>query len=154
MEVHTGIQDKHRAIISEHLAKMLADYYTLYLKTQNYHWNVTAREFFSLHKLFEGQYEDLAEAIDEVAERIRALGFYVDASLSAFKADSRIKEEGKVRTSEEMIKNLLDGHELIARELKHLSSLAESHSDFATVDMMGRRLNVHEKAAWMLRSHL
>jgi starvation-inducible DNA-binding protein len=154
MELHTGIQDKHRAIIAEHLNTLLADCYALYLKTQNYHWNVNAKEFFSLHVMFEKQYQDLEEAIDEIAERIRALGFYVDASFAAFKADTRIPDEGKVRTSEEMVKNLLIGHELVAREMRHLSSLAEKEGDFATVDMMGRRLNAHEKTAWMLRSHL
>lgn len=154
MELETGLKQEERASIVGVLSKYLADNYILYLKTQNFHWNVTGNEFFSLHKLFEGQYEDLAEAIDEIAEKIRAQGFYVEATVESFRKLSSIKEESRVLAAHEMIEQLVKGHELIIREARKLSTLAEKFNDQGTVDLMGRRLNAHEKAAWMLRSHI
>jgi starvation-inducible DNA-binding protein len=154
MELKLGMNETERASISGALAKVLADTYLLYLKTQNFHWNVTGPEFFSLHLLFEKQYEELSGAVDEIAERIRALGFYVEATTEAFRKLSSIKEGSKILPQFEMIKELVDGHETLIREERHLADLAEKHGDQATVDLMARRLGVHEKAAWFLRSHL
>jgi starvation-inducible DNA-binding protein len=146
--------DHNRQAISDVLARLLADTYAVYLKTQNFHWNITGPEFFSLHILFEKQYTELSVAIDEIAERIRALGFYVEGSFEAFKKMSSIKDSDKVLSARDMIQLLLDGHEVLIRHARHLSALAEKENDPATVDLMGRRLNVHEKFAWMLRSQL
>ncbi|MCI0382451.1 MAG: DNA starvation/stationary phase protection protein [Chlamydiae bacterium] len=154
MELDTGMNEEQRAAISGALSKILADDYLLYLKTQNFHWNVTGPEFFSLHKMFEKQYVELAEAIDEIAERIRALGFYVEATTEAFRKFSSIKEDHRVLSKHEMLEQLVKGHEIVIRESRNLSKLAEKHNDPGTVDLMGRRLNAHEKAAWMLRSQL
>ena len=154
MEHNTGMNENQRATVSGGLAKVLADTFLLYVKTQNFHYNVTGPEFYSLHLLFEKHYEELADAVDEIAERIRALGFYVDASTEGYKKLSSIKETGKILPKFEMLKELIEGHELIMREGRNLASLAEKHGDQATVDLMARRLGFHEKAAWMLRSQL
>lgn len=152
MEVHTGLTDVARSRVSEDLMTLLADTYALYLKTQNFHWNVTGHEFFSLHVLFQKQYEELAENIDEVAERIRALGLYVEASFSSFKEHTAISEETKTKTAKEMIQELVFCHEIVIRSSRNLSEIAEGEKDAATVDLLGRKLNMHEKQAWMLRS--
>lgn len=154
MEIQTGLTDQSRVRVAEGLATLLADTYALYLKTQNFHWNVTGPEFFSLHVLFEKQYTELAENIDEVAERIRALGLYVDGSFSAFKDRTAISEEHKVRMAKEMILELVKAHEIVIRAARNLSQIAESENDAATVDLLGRKLNIHEKQAWMLRSQV
>lgn len=152
MEFNTGMNENQRASISGVLTKLLADTYLLYLKTQNYHWNVTGPEFFSLHLLFEKHYKEMADAVDEIAERIRALGFYVEATTEAFKKISSIKEDNKILPKFEMLKELVEGHETVMRDARKLGDLAEKHQDQATVDLIARRLGVHEKAAWMLRS--
>ncbi len=154
MELHTGMNENQRASVSGALSKVLADTYLLYLKTQNFHWNITGPEFFSLHLLFEKHYEEMADAIDEIAERIRALGFYVEATTEGFRKLSSIKEGSKILPKFEMIKELIDGHETVIREERNLAMLSEKHGDQATVDLMARRLGFHEKAAWMLRSQL
>ncbi len=153
MEVNTGISEQNRVAISDGLSRMLANTYALYLKTQNFHWNVRGPEFYSLHLLFEKQYEELADAVDEIAERIRALGFYVDASFSAFSSMSSVKEEKKVLICNDMLVSLAEGHEILIREARKLAEVADREGDFATVDMIGRQLGAHEKMAWMLRSH-
>ncbi|HSX12694.1 MAG TPA: DNA starvation/stationary phase protection protein [Rhabdochlamydiaceae bacterium] len=152
MELNTGMNENERASVSGALAKVHADTYMLYIKTQNFHYNVTGPEFFSLHLLFEKHYQEMAEAVDEIAERIRALGFYVEATAEAFKKLSSIKESEKVLPKFEMLKELVEGHEIVIREERKLAALAEKHGDQATVDLMARRLGFHEKAAWMLRS--
>lgn len=154
MEVNIGIPEPTRSTISDGLARVLAESYALYLKTQNFHWNVRGAEFFSLHLLFEKQYLEMAEEVDEVAERVRALGFFVDASFSAFAEQSSIKEETKVLSAEEMVGSLVMGHELWARNARKVAEVADREMDFATVDMLGRRIGAHEKMAWFLRSHL
>lgn len=154
MAFETGMNEEQRASVSGALSKVLADTYLLYLKTQDFHWNYNGIEFYEFHLLFEKQYEELADAIDEIAERIRALGFFVEGATDAFKRISSIKEERRVIPSHEMVEQLLQGHETVIRELRNLSKLAEKHNDPATVDLMGRRLNIHEKFAWMLRSSL
>ena len=154
MELNIGISEPSRAAISEGLARFLADTYALYLKTQNFHWNVRGPEFYSLHLLFEKQYEELAEAVDEIAERIRALGFYVDASFSGFQNKTSVKEETRVLTSKDMLKELIEGHEVLIRGVRKVAEIGDKDGDFATVDMIGRRLGAHEKMAWFLRSQL
>ena len=154
MEFHTGMSQQGRQTISDALAQLLADSYAVYLKTQNFHWNLTGAEFYSLHLLFEKQYEELADALDEIAERIRALGFYVEASFAAFKQQTAIADEGRVLATREMIQHLIQGHEVVIRQARTLARSAEKENDQATIDLMGRRLNVHEKFAWMLRSQL
>lgn len=154
MAFDTGMDEEQRAAVSGALNKVLADTFVLYLKTQNFHWNYHGVEFYPFHLLFQKQYEELAEANDEIAERIRALGYFVDATTSSFKKISSIKEEHKVIASHEMVEQLIQGHETVIREWRNLSALAEGNNDPATVDMAGRRLNAHEKFAWMLRSSL
>lgn len=154
MEVQTGLSEKGRQRISDGLSVLLADSYALYLKTQNFHWNITGSEFYSLHLLFEKHYEEMAEALDEIAERIRALGFYIDASFTGFKNLTAISEEHRVRTAKEMIQELLKCHEIVVRQVRNLAEIAEQENDTATGDLLGRRLNFHEKASWMLRSQI
>jgi starvation-inducible DNA-binding protein len=154
MELHIGLSEPSRQALSDGLYRVLADTYALYLKTQNFHWNVTGPEFFALHLLFEKQYEELAEAVDEIAERIRALGFYVDAAFSSFKKTSSIHDETKVLNSKEMLTNLIEGHETMIRNARKVAEIGDKDGDFATVDMLGRRLGAHEKMVWFLRSSL
>ena len=154
MEVNTGISEPSRMAISEGLLRVLSDTYAMYLKTQNFHWNVRAQDFYSLHLLFEKQYQELAEAVDEIAERIRALGYFVEASFSSFQSHSSIKEEEKVLTSKDMLSSLVTGHETLIRGARRVAEISDKDGDFATVDMLGRRLGAHEKMAWFLRSHL
>jgi starvation-inducible DNA-binding protein len=154
MEYNLGISEQSRLAISEGLSRVLAETYTLYLKTQNFHWNVRGPEFYSLHLLFEKQYQEMAEAVDEVAERIRALGFFVDASFSAFTDLSAIKEEEKVLNAKEMLLSLVQGHEALVRNARRVAEIADRDGDFATVDMLGRRMGSHEKMAWFLRSQI
>lgn len=152
--MQTGIKNGDRSLIADSLSRVLADTYAIYLRTQNFHWNLVGTHFYSIHILFETQYKELAEAIDEIAERVRALGFYVDATFSGFHKLSSLSEIDKPLSIEGMLQHLLAGHEMLICSLRQLSGLAEKHNDPATVDLMGRRLNIHEKSAWMLRSHI
>lgn len=154
MAFETGMNEEQRASVSGALSKVLADTFILYLKTLNFHWNYNGVEFYPFHLLFQKQYEEMIEGIDEMAERVRALGFFVDGTADAFKKLSSIKEEHRVVSAHEMVEQLLAGHEVVIRELRNLSYHAEKHRDPATVDLCGRRLNAHEKFAWMLRSSL
>lgn len=153
MEVDTGMPEQTRMAISNGLMRILANTYTVYLKTQNFHWNVRGPEFYSLHLLFEKHYEQLADAVDEIAERIRALGFYVDASFSSFLSLATVKEEKKVLICNDMLVTLAEGHEALIRDARKVAEIADNEGDFATVDMIGRHLGMHEKMAWFLRSH-
>lgn len=136
------------------LTRLLADSYTLYLKTQNYHWNVTGPMFTTLHGLFETQYNDLALAVDEIAERVRALGSPVPGSFEEFSKISKVKESvGKVE-AKVMIKNLVDDQLTVAAAARAVIESAEPGADFASADLGTRRMDVHQKNAWMLRSHL
>lgn len=150
----TGMSQEGRQKVGDALQIFLANMYSLYLKTQNFHWNVSGSEFYSLHILFEKQYEQMAEAIDEVAERVRALGFYVEASFLGFKRNSSLREEDQVLSSKDMLRHLLEGHEELIRQGRALSAVADKERDCATMDLMGRLLNVHEKFAWMLKSQI
>jgi starvation-inducible DNA-binding protein len=154
MEHNIGISEQNRIKISEGLFGVLSDTYALYLKTQNFHWNVRGPEFYSLHLLFEKHYQEMAEAIDEIAERIRALGFLVEASFSAFQKTTAIKEGEKNLNSKEMLVSLILAHEVLIRNARKVAELSDEGGDFATVDMLGRRLGAHEQMAWFLRSQL
>lgn len=151
-EMNIGIEPKERKQVCKGLSKLLADSYLLYLKTQNYHWNVTGKMFQPLHTLFEEQYTDLAEAVDEIAERIRALGEYAPGSFSAFSKVASIKEENSIPTAEEMIHNLVVGNEAVITTAREIINLCEEAEDDVTADLMVERMQVHEKNAWMLRS--
>lgn len=151
-EINIGISDKDRRVICRGLSKLLADSYLLYLKTQNYHWNVTGKMFHSLHTLFEEQYKDLASSIDDIAERIRALGEFAPGSFSNFIKVTSIKEENNVPTAEEMILNLLQGNEAVVSTAREIIPLTDSCEDDVTADLLVERMQRHEKNAWMLRS--
>jgi starvation-inducible DNA-binding protein len=154
MEINIGIEPKQREQIAGALSKVLADTYTLYLKTHNYHWNVTGPMFQTLHLMFETQYNELALAVDLVAERIRALGFPAPGTYRQFGALSSIKEEDGVPKAEEMLRRLVDGNETVARTARAAFKVAEQANDQPTCDLLTQRLQVHEKTAWMLRSLL
>lgn len=154
MDVSINLSGQDREEICEILANVLANTYILFLKTQNFHWNVTGSDFFSYHKMFEEQYEELFDAIDVLAERIRALGLYAEGSFSAFLKRGFIEEEKEVHPAKEMIIRLIKDHEKIISYLRdHLPKVEKLH-DGATSDLINKRLDVHEKAAWMLRSHV
>ncbi|MGE3274786.1 MAG: Dps family protein [Vicinamibacterales bacterium] len=136
------------------LSRLLADSYTVYLKTHNFHWNVTGRMFTTLHTLFETEYTELALAVDEIAERIRALGAYAPGSYSAFQKLSVVKEEAGHPGAEDMIRILVADQETVAEAARLVIEAAEAASDQASADLGTRRMEVHQKNAWMLRSHL
>ena len=154
MEINTGIPSEQRKVIAEGLSHVLADSYTLYLKTHNFHWNVTGPMFQTLHTMFEMQYTELATAVDEVAERIRSLGEPAPGSYAAFARLSSIDEAEGVPRAEEMIRQLVAGHEAVAKTARSVFPAAESGHDEVTADLLTQRMTVHEKTAWMLRSLL
>ncbi len=154
MKINIGINDADRKKIADGLSKLLADTYTLYLKTHNFHWNVTGPMFNTLHLMFEGQYVELAEAVDTLAERIRALGFFAPGSYREFAKLSSIEEAQGVPNAEEMIRQLTQDHEAIARRTREEAPIAESANDESTADLLTQRLQIHEKTAWMLRALL
>jgi len=150
----TTDQETRRVEIAAAASHLLADSYTLYLKTHNYHWNVTGPMFTTLHTLFETQYTELALAVDEIAERIRAVGKPAPGSYSEFAALARIKEASGVPKAEEMIRDLVSDQAIVTETAKALLATAEKAGDPATADLATRRIEVAEKNAWMLRSHL
>ncbi|NND57447.1 MAG: DNA starvation/stationary phase protection protein [Xanthomonadales bacterium] len=152
MEINIGINEKDRREIADGLSKLLADSYTLYLKTHNYHWNVTGPQFNTLHQMFEVQYTDLALAVDEIAERIRALGEPAPGSYRAFGKLTSVEEEDGVPAAEEMVRQLVKGQETVVRTARQAFKAAEAASDEPTADLLTQRMQVHEKNAWMLRS--
>lgn len=154
MSINIGLEKNDRSDIAKGLSKLLANSYTLYLKTHNYHWNVTGPMFLTLHNLFEEQYTELATAIDEVAERIRALGEYAPGSYKAFAELTDIEEETEVPPAEHMIQNLLVSNEVLVRHARELLSNPKLEHDDATADLITQRMQIHEKSAWMLRSLL
>lgn len=151
-DINIGINEQDRKALCKGLSKFLADSYLLYLKTQNYHWNVTGKMFVQLHELFEKQYQDLAESVDEIAERIRGLGEYAPGTFASFSKLTSIKEEASVPTAEEMIQNLVTANETVVSTARELMSLTEECEDDVTADLLTQRMQVHEKNAWMLRS--
>jgi starvation-inducible DNA-binding protein len=154
MNIDIGIEPTKRQEIAEGLSRVLADTYTLYLKTHNFHWNVTGPMFQTLHLMFETHYNELALAVDLVAERIRALGFPAPGTYKQFTQLSSIQEEDGVPKAQEMIRLLVSGHETVARTARQVFKSAESASDQPTCDLLTQRMQVHEKTAWMLRSLL
>lgn len=154
MEINIGISSGDRQNIAEGLARLLADSYTLYLKTHNFHWNVTGPMFNTLHLMFEEEYTELATAVDEIAERIRALGHPAPGSYKQYLELSSVPEETGVPSAEEMIKQLVEAHEQTAKTARTVFPAAESAQDEATADLLTQRMQVHEKTAWMLRSLL
>ena len=154
MKIDIGIGDADRAAIADGLGRLLADTYSLYLQTHNFHWNVTGPMFQTLHLMFEGQYTELAVAVDLVAERIRSLGFPAPATYGEFVRLSSIKEVAGVPKAEEMIRSLVDGQQAVVRTARSLFPVVEKAGDEATADLLTQRIQLHEKTAWMLRSLL
>ncbi|HAD98747.1 MAG TPA: DNA starvation/stationary phase protection protein [Cryomorphaceae bacterium] len=154
IELHTGLEENDRKSVADKLSEVLADSYLLMLKTHYYHWNVKGTLFKSLHDLTEQQYTELFEAIDDIAERIRALGFEAPGTFSIFQKISNVKEAKSGLSDLEMSADLLETHESLILKLRETLKTADEISDEVTVDMMVSRLTIHEKAAWMLRSFI
>ena len=152
MQIDIGITDQDRKAIADGLSRFLADSYTLYLKTHNYHWNVTGPMFNTLHLMFEQQYTELSLAVDLIAERIRALGFPAPGSYKAYAALTSIEEETGTPSAEEMIRQLVKGQEAVVRTARAVFPAAEAAHDEPTADLLTQRMQIHEKNAWMLRS--
>jgi len=153
-KIDTGIPRDSREATAEGLSRLLADEYTLYLKTHNFHWNVTGPMFNNLHTMFETHYQESALAVDEIAERIRALGFPAPGTYKQYVSLSTIEEESGVPEAMEMVKLLVKGHEACAKTARTVFPIAEGGRDEVTADLLTQRLQVHEKTAWMLRSLL
>jgi starvation-inducible DNA-binding protein len=154
MSINIGIEEQDRREIAEGLSRLLADTFTLYLKTHNFHWNVTGPMFRTLHVMFEEQYNELWVANDLIAERIRALGVYAPATYKEFGRITSIAEEDGVPAAMVMVRLLVEGHETAARTARSVINIAENANDAPTADLLTERLQVHEKTAWMLRSLL
>jgi len=150
--IDIGISEQNRIAIAEGLARLLADTYTLYLKTHNFHWNVTGPMFNTLHLMFEQQYMELATAVDGIAERIRALGVVAPGSYAQFSKLTSVQEETGVPAAERMIEQLVRDQETVVRTARSVLPLAEEVHDEPTADLLTQRMQVHEKTAWMLRS--
>lgn len=153
-KLNIGISDGDRKAIADGLSHLLADTYTLYLKTHNFHWNVTGPMFQTLHLMFEAQYTELALAVDLIAERIRALGHYAPGTYAAYSKLSTIKESDGVPSAKEMIKLLVEAQEAVVRTARSVFPVVEKASDEASADLLTQRIQLHEKTAWMLRSLL
>ena len=153
-KIDIGISEKDRKAIANGLNHLLADSYTLYLMTHNFHWNVKGPMFNTLHLMFEGQYTELALAVDTIAERIRALGYPAPGTYAEFSALSSIKEVKGVPNATAMIKHLVAGQEAVVKTARSLFPLVEKASDEPTADLLTQRMQLHEKTAWMLRSLL
>ena len=154
MQLNIGINEQDREAIASGLSRLLADSYTLYLKTHNYHWNVTGPQFNTLHQMFEDQYSELATAVDEIAERIRALGVKAPGSYTAYSELTNVEESGGDESAEEMIRQLAIGQETIVRTARDAFPAADEANDEPTADLLTQRMQIHEKNAWMLRSML
>jgi starvation-inducible DNA-binding protein len=154
MKIDTGIEPAHREKIAKGLALVLADSYTLYLKTHKYHWNVTGPMFQTLHVMFEVQYTELALAVDEIAERIRALGSLSPGSYREFSSLTSVPEDEDTPDATTMIRRLVEAQETVVRTARVVFPAAAEADDQATADLLTQRMQVHEKTAWMLRSLL
>lgn len=152
MPIDIGMSEKDRQKIADGLKHLLANTYTLYLKTHNFHWNVTGPMFSTLHLMFETQYDELALAIDLIAERIRALGVFAPGSFSQFKELSSVKEETEVPSAVDMIAQLARDNETLSKVAREVLPLSGKADDEPTNDLLTQRMQVHEKNAWMLRS--
>ena len=153
-KINIGINEPDRAKIAAGLSRLLADSYTLYLQTHNFHWNVTGPMFQTLHLMFETHYTELALAVDEIAERIRAIGMHAPATYSEFASLTCIEEVSGVPKAVEMIRLLVNGHESVVRTARSVFAVVEKASDEASADLLTQRIQLHEKTAWMLRSLL
>ena len=154
LRIDIGISEADRLEIAEGLSRLLADSYTLYLKTHNYHWNVTGPMFQTLHLMFETQYTELATAVDEIAERIRALGAIAPGSYREFAELTVIDEDDDRPDANEMIRRLVKGQEAVARTARSVFPVVDGANDEPTADLLTQRMQIHEKNAWMLRSLL
>ena len=152
--IDIGIKQADRKTIADGLSRLLADTYTLYLKTHNFHWNVKGPMFQTLHLMFEAQYNELALAVDLIAERIRALGFPAPGTYVAYAKLSSIPETEGVPEATEMIRLLVEGQEAVVRTARGIFPVVEKSNDEPTADLLTQRMQVHEKTAWMLRSLL
>ena len=152
MDINIGISSDHRRDIASGLSRLLADSYTLYLKTHNFHWNVTGPMFNTLHTMFEEQYTELATAVDEIAERIRALGVAAPGSYAQFSELTEVSEERGSPNAEQMIAQLVKDQETVVRTARSIFPVVDAASDEPTADLLTQRMQVHEKTAWMLRS--
>lgn len=152
--IDLGIDQGDRVAIADGLSRLLADTYTLYLKTHNYHWNVVGPMFQTLHLMFETEYNELALAVDLIAERIRALGVRAPASYREFAALATVGEDGDRPDATEMIRRLVEGQEAVVRTARSIFPIVERAHDEPTADLLTQRIQVHEKTAWMLRSLL
>jgi starvation-inducible DNA-binding protein len=154
MKIDIGIDDAQRKAIANGLSRVLADTYTLYLETHNFHWNVTGPMFQTLHLMFETHYNELALAVDLIAERIRALGHPAPGTYRRFAELSAIEQSEDVPKAQDMVRRLVEGHETVARTAREVFAAAEGARDQPTCDLLTQRMQVHEKTAWMLRSLL
>ncbi len=152
VQINTGIDPQDREKIADGLSRLLADTYTLYLKTHNFHWNVTGPMFNTLHTMFEEQYTELAIAVDDIAERIRALGVAAPGSYAQFSELTEVREERGLPSAEEMIAQLVQDQETVVRTARSIFPVVDAASDEPTADLLTQRMQVHEKTAWMLRS--
>jgi starvation-inducible DNA-binding protein len=153
-QIDIGISEVSREEIAQGLKKLLADSYTLYLQTHNFHWNVTGPQFRELHLMFEEHYTELALAVDEIAERIRTLGFAAPATYRAFAELSSVKEVDGVPEATEMVNILMQAHETVVRTSRAVLKIAQQADDESSASLIGDRMRVHEKTAWMLRATL
>ncbi len=151
-DIDIGISEQDRVQIAQGLKHLLADSYTLYLQTHNFHWNVTGPHFSELHLMFEGHYTELANAVDEIAERIRTLDVPAPGTYSEFSKLSRIKEVDGVPPSKEMVDLLTSGHESVVKTCRDVLKIAQQADDESTIALVSDRMRVHEKTAWMLRA--
>ncbi len=154
LTIDIGIAEGDRQAIADGLSRLLADTYTLYLKTHNFHWNVTGPMFQTLHLMFEAQYTELAMAVDQIAERIRSLGFPAPGTYREYAELSSIPEAPGVPAAEDMIRQLVAGQEAVVRTARSIFPLVEKVNDEPSADLLTQRMQVHEKTAWMLRSLL
>ena len=154
MKIDIGIDERARGEIAEGLSRVLADTYTLYLETHNFHWNVTGPMFQTLHLMFETQYNELALAVDLIAERIRALGYPAPGTYADYAKLSSIRETAGVPKAEKMIELLVEGQEAVARTARSIFPIVDQVNDEPTADLLTQRMQLHEKNAWMLRSLL
>ncbi|MBC6904564.1 DNA starvation/stationary phase protection protein [Saccharophagus sp. K07] len=154
LKIDIGINENDRTNVAEGLKKLLADTYTLYLQTHNFHWNVTGPQFRELHLMFEEHYNELATAVDDIAERIRTLGVHAPGTYKAFAALSSIEEVEGVPPAEKMVELLTHGHEQVVKTARQVLKTAQDAADESTISLVSDRMRVHEKTAWMLRSTL
>ncbi|GGO88681.1 DNA starvation/stationary phase protection protein [Marinobacterium nitratireducens] len=150
--INIGIPEADRKSIAEGLSRLLADSYTLYLQTHNFHWNVTGPQFRELHLMFEEHYTELAVAVDDIAERIRTLGEVAPGTYKAYAALSSIREVDGVPDAKEMVALLTSGHEQVVRTCREVLKVAQGADDESTASLVSDRMSIHEKTAWMLRS--